>query len=206
LTVPAQPRRADDAFGHSGLFMVPLHRPQAIPGAARTARPQAMRPGGGRAAPGKRHRSRLHRNCLGCARETEHIVSAGDGRGSIPPIRWPAAEPASGTTICLECGQWRAKSFRPSPPAWSEWPRTPIASQGLADTVATADVADDSVSETAAENEGMPPKRDPLQRRLVWHGEGRNRTGDTTVFSRVLYQLSYLAWTGQCSREGSLVS
>ena len=30
----------------------------------------------------------------------------------------------------------------------------------------------------------MPPERD---------GEGRNRTGDTTVFSRVLYQLSYLA-------------
>jgi hypothetical protein len=25
------------------------------------------------------------------------------------------------------------------------------------------------------------------------YGEGRNRTGDTTVFSRVLYQLSYLA-------------
>ena len=25
------------------------------------------------------------------------------------------------------------------------------------------------------------------------HGEGRNRTGDTTIFSRVLYQLSYLA-------------
>ena len=24
-------------------------------------------------------------------------------------------------------------------------------------------------------------------------GDGRNRTGDTTVFSRVLYQLSYLA-------------
>jgi hypothetical protein len=24
-------------------------------------------------------------------------------------------------------------------------------------------------------------------------GEGRNRTGDTTIFSRVLYQLSYLA-------------
>jgi hypothetical protein len=30
----------------------------------------------------------------------------------------------------------------------------------------------------------VPPKND---------GEGRNRTGDTTVFSRVLYQLSYLA-------------
>jgi hypothetical protein len=28
-------------------------------------------------------------------------------------------------------------------------------------------------------------------------GEGRNRTGDTTVFSRVLYQLSYLASDGE---------
>ena len=27
----------------------------------------------------------------------------------------------------------------------------------------------------------------------VFDGEGRNRTGDTTIFSRVLYQLSYLA-------------
>ena len=32
------------------------------------------------------------------------------------------------------------------------------------------------------------------------HGEGRNRTGDTTVFSRVLYQLSYLALAAKCSR------
>jgi hypothetical protein len=29
--------------------------------------------------------------------------------------------------------------------------------------------------------------------RCARNGEGRNRTGDTTVFSRVLYQLSYLA-------------
>jgi hypothetical protein len=28
-------------------------------------------------------------------------------------------------------------------------------------------------------------------------GEGRDRTGDTTVFSRVLYQLSYLARAGE---------
>ena len=28
------------------------------------------------------------------------------------------------------------------------------------------------------------------------NGEGRNRTGDTTIFSRVLYQLSYLAARG----------
>ena len=30
-------------------------------------------------------------------------------------------------------------------------------------------------------------------------GEGRNRTGDTTVFSRVLYRLSYLAAASQCT-------
>jgi hypothetical protein len=30
-------------------------------------------------------------------------------------------------------------------------------------------------------------------------GEGRNRTGDTTVFSRVLYALSYLATDGAVS-------
>ena len=30
----------------------------------------------------------------------------------------------------------------------------------------------------------------------VLDGEGRNRTGDTTIFSRVLYQLSYLARAG----------
>jgi hypothetical protein len=29
------------------------------------------------------------------------------------------------------------------------------------------------------------------------YGEGRNRTGDTTIFSRVLYQLSYLAAAGR---------
>jgi lactoylglutathione lyase len=33
-------------------------------------------------------------------------------------------------------------------------------------------------------------------------GEGRNRTGDTTIFSRVLYQLSYLA----ARRDGSALS
>ncbi len=31
------------------------------------------------------------------------------------------------------------------------------------------------------------------RQRSVWDGEGQNRTGDTTIFSRVLYQLSYLA-------------
>jgi hypothetical protein len=31
-------------------------------------------------------------------------------------------------------------------------------------------------------------------------GEGRNRTGDTTVFSRVLYRLSYLARVSSVAR------
>jgi hypothetical protein len=30
------------------------------------------------------------------------------------------------------------------------------------------------------------------------NGETRIRTGDTTIFSRVLYQLSYLALAGRC--------
>ena len=33
-------------------------------------------------------------------------------------------------------------------------------------------------------------------------GQGRIRTGDTTIFSRVLYQLSYLAWGADRSRSG----
>ena len=40
-------------------------------------------------------------------------------------------------------------------------------------------------------------------------GEGRNRTGDTTIFSRVLYQLSYLAARGDGSDSlgsGPLIS
>ena len=37
-------------------------------------------------------------------------------------------------------------------------------------------------------------------------GEGRTRTGDTPVFSRVLYQLSYLAAAGQCSVAGEPAS
>ena len=32
-----------------------------------------------------------------------------------------------------------------------------------------------------------------LHKGLRGNGEGQNRTGDTTIFSRVLYQLSYLA-------------
>src|SRR5690625_2676186 len=33
----------------------------------------------------------------------------------------------------------------------------------------------------------------PIELRTFASGQGRNRTADTTIFSRVLYQLSYLA-------------
>jgi lactoylglutathione lyase len=38
------------------------------------------------------------------------------------------------------------------------------------------------------------------------NGEGRNRTGDTTIFSRVLYQLSYLAKLPHASGSRPLLS
>ena len=44
------------------------------------------------------------------------------------------------------------------------------------------------------------PKHDPppvARLGSFGSGEGRNRTGDTTVFSRVLYRLSYLAGASQ---------
>jgi hypothetical protein len=47
---------------------------------------------------------------------------------------------------------------------------------------------------TAGVGPGTPPpprRAGVIARRL--HGETRIRTGDTTIFSRVLYQLSYLA-------------
>jgi hypothetical protein len=54
----------------------------------------------------------------------------------------------------------------------SSWPRTPVATRSLAgaansaDTAAnSADTADDWVSQAAAENEGMPPKREPQHQR-----------------------------------------
>ena len=35
-------------------------------------------------------------------------------------------------------------------------------------------------------------------------GQGRNRTSDTAVFSRVLYRLSYLAWNRPARRERTI--
>ena len=50
----------------------------------------------------------------------------------------------------------------------------------------------------SAPNHATATKR-ALICRLISDGETRTRTGDTTIFSRVLYQLSYLAEREQAS-------
>jgi hypothetical protein len=154
-------RRAVDVFDRPGLFIVPLDRPRAMPAAAKTHEPPAIGPVRARVARTDPQKGEDHRYCSGCAQETEHVAWAAEGRGSTPSIRWPTTQPAIGATICLNCGQWRAASPQPRPPAWSSWPRTPIAAPSLAVAADSADTADDRASETAAENEGMPPKRKP---------------------------------------------
>src|ERR1044071_5682730 len=146
-------RSAVDSFGRPGLFLVPLDRPRAMSAAAKRHEPPAIRSGRARIAPTDRYKSGLRRYCSGCAHETEHVAWTADGRGSIPSIRWPSTKPAIGTTICLNCGQWRAASPQPSPPAWSDCPKSRIPPQSLAVAAAPADTADDLASETAAENE-----------------------------------------------------
>jgi hypothetical protein len=162
VSCSALTRRAVDSFDNPGLFMVRLDRPRAMPAAAKTLEPLApKRPERGRVAPTDRHKGGLHRYCTGCTRATEHVPWKADGRGSIPSIRWPAGEPAAGATICLNCGQLRAATSQPNPPAWSSWPRKPIAMRNLAITSDSIRATADGVSEAAAENEGMRPKREP---------------------------------------------
>jgi len=158
-------RSAVDVFDHPGLFLVPLDRPRAMSAADKTHEPPAIRSGWAQVAPADPHNGGLHRYCSGCSQETEHVAWAADGRGSIPSIRWPTTEPAIGTTLCMNCGQWRAASPQPGPPEWSSWPRRRIATPSLAVAADSADTADDWASETAAESEGMPPKREPRRPR-----------------------------------------
>lgn len=158
-------RRAVDVFDHPGLFMVPLDRPRAMSVATKTLEPPPMRLGRARVAPTDRHKGGLHRYCSGCAQETEHVAWADEARGTTPSIRWPTTEPAIGTTICLNCGQWRAASPQPTPRTWSTWPRSRIATPSLAVAADSADTADDWASETAAESEGVPPRREPQRLR-----------------------------------------
>ena len=50
-----------------------------------------------------------------------------------------------------------------------------------------------SLSSKMAANPGSTGEMEAPQYRALLDGETRTRTGDTTIFSRVLYQLSYLA-------------
>jgi hypothetical protein len=69
--------------------------------------------------------SGLRRYCSGCSQETEHVLFRSTEGADLPAIRRPAAEAVSGTTMCVDCGQWRSPASRPNSPAWSFWPRTP---------------------------------------------------------------------------------
>jgi hypothetical protein len=102
----------------------------------------------------------LYRYCSSCSQETEHVLYI-DGPGT-PAIRRPAAEPASGTTMCVDCGQWRSPPSRPNASAWSFWPRMP-AEPGGALRVSKRD--HEAPLESAAENEGMPPLQGPTRLR-----------------------------------------
>jgi hypothetical protein len=158
-------RRAADLSDHRGLFTVRLERSSGMPAATRTLESPAVRPERLRVGPTDRPKRGLHRYCSGCARETEHVAWTAEGLGSIPLIRWPTAEPVIGITTCLNCGQWRAASSQPRLSAWSRWPRSRTSTRRLPDAVDSADTADDWASETRAENEGMPPKREPPRTR-----------------------------------------
>lgn len=149
--------------GHPALFMVQLNGTTATHGAEEVATVFAGHHRVRALADSNRGQAierALHRYCSGCSRETEHVPWAGAGRSTIPPIRWPAAEPAGDATICLVCGQLRGAASRPSPLAWSSWPRKSRELSEPGNRVPTelgAAVAfDDGASEAAAENEGMP--------------------------------------------------
>jgi hypothetical protein len=176
-------RRVVDSLDDPGLFMVPLDCPRAMSADAKTHEPPAMRPGRGRVAPHDRHKSGLRRYCSGCAQETGHVAWAAEGRGSIPEIRWPTAEPAIGTTICLNCGQWRAATSRPSPPLWSSWPRSRIATPSLAVAADSTHTTEDW-AENSAENEGMPPEREPRRPRRSGAGLRGDEPGPNRLPTR----------------------
>jgi hypothetical protein len=130
-------------FEQPGLFKILPDRLRATRAAEELAavvphaRPARMRPEARRR---QRETSAFHRYCSGCSRETEHVHCTGSGPTNMPCIQWPAAEPASGSTICLDCGQWRAATSRRSPTVWSSWPNKP------------------GELSVAAEKEAMPPR------------------------------------------------
>jgi hypothetical protein len=162
-------------FDQPGLFRVPRRGPNATTTAGEAAAAVFAHPWPGRSRSeprrGRTNERALHRHCSGCSRETEHVSWATGGPTNIPSIQWPAAEPAAGTTLCLDCGQLRARASRSRPPAWSSWPRKPLErATRLARAPMEAESArafDDGAAEAAAENEGMPERPEPLNARVV---------------------------------------
>ena len=132
----------------AGLFKIRLGGTPAAAGeqSARRAEPPFREAG----------ESGLHRYCSGCSQETEHVL-CNDGP-KTPAIRRPAVEPATGTTMCVDCGQWRSPASRPNASAWSFWPRPPTQA-GAALRVSKP--AGEGLLESAAKNEGMPPLQIP---------------------------------------------
>src|SRR5438093_8131578 len=115
-------RRVVGIFDMPGLFVVGLDRPRVMRPAGKI-----LEPIGHKRLGRARERRGLNRYCSGCAHETEHVAWSTDGKASIPTIRWPGGEPPSNTTICVDCGQWRAASVQLRLSTWSSWPREPIA-------------------------------------------------------------------------------
>jgi hypothetical protein len=133
-----------------------------------SAGPFEIRVGGSAAAANEEAGERgLHRYCCGCAQETEHVLCQSDDGPNIPANRWPFAAPASGTTMCVDCGQWRVAASRPIAPAWSFWPRLPAEAAAVPSLSKPKSVTTvhDGPLESAAENEGMPPLLGPSRLR-----------------------------------------
>jgi hypothetical protein len=102
----------------------------------------------------------LHRYCSGCSQETEHVLCS--EWANTPAIRRPAADAASGTTVCVDCGQWRSPASRPHATALSFWPRTPAEAGGV---LSVSKRVDEGQLQSAPENERMPPLRAPSRLR-----------------------------------------
>jgi hypothetical protein len=94
--------------------------------------------------------------------------------------RWLASGKSSGFVTAEPCGRDLPRSGRMDGEA-----------AGLAICRASRPPGKDAVSDACyARERARTPPGDATQ---PGNGEAQNRTGDTTIFSRVLYQLSYLA-------------
>ena len=99
---------------HPGLFVVPVggrrRSDEQVTGASIDTRHVGPRPqprAGG--APRRQLGRALRRYCAGCSRVTTHGAYAIGAPPNAFQIHRLTAAPASGTTVCVDCGQWRAR-------------------------------------------------------------------------------------------------